>query len=65
VVTEYVPLLLTTIELPVAPVDQAYVSAVEHVNRTESPKQNVVAPSALITGVGANGITVKTKGDDG
>jgi hypothetical protein len=57
-VTEYVPDVETVIDCVVAPVDQVFPVALEDVNTTDPPVQNVVAPPAEIVGVAGTGFTV-------
>ena len=57
-VTVNVPLLLTTIDCVVAPLDQSQELAALAVRVTLPPAQNVVGPSAVIVGTGGGLLTV-------
>jgi len=61
-VTEYEPFWLTVIDWLVAPFDQVLPEALEDVNVTEPPEQNVVAPPALIVGVVGAAVTITVVG---
>jgi hypothetical protein len=50
------------IDCVVAPFDQVFPVALEEVNVTDPPEQNVVAPPALIIGVEGMEFTVTTVG---
>jgi hypothetical protein len=63
-VTEYVPEVETVIDCVVAPVDQVFPVALEDVNTTDPPAQNVVGPPAVIIGVAGTGFTVTVVGAD-
>ena len=54
----YTPLVVTVIDVLVAPVDQVFPVGEDEVNVTEPPSQNVVAPSAVMNGVAGIGFTV-------
>lgn len=56
-VTEYVPEVETVMDCVVAPFDQVLPVADEDVNVTVPPAQNVVGPSAVITGAAGPGET--------
>ena len=56
--TVYVPLAETVIDCVVSPVDQTFPLAVDEVNTTDPPAQNVVEPPAVIVGVAGIGLTV-------
>ena len=48
----------------VAPVDQSQEAASGAVSTTSSPEQNVVGPSAVITGIGGFALTVRVAGSE-
>lgn len=52
------------IDCVVAPLDHMFSVAIEDVNTTESPVQNVVGPLELIIGTTGVGITITTIGDE-
>ena len=54
----------TVMDCVVAPLDQSHDVAALAVRTTSSPVQNVVAPSAVIVGVGGFGFTLTTTGLD-
>jgi hypothetical protein len=61
-VTEYDPLCETVMDCVVAPLDQIFPVALEEVNTTEPPAQNVVDPLAVIVGIVGKGLTITTVG---
>jgi hypothetical protein len=58
--TEYDPLCETVMDCIVAPLDQVFPVALEEVNTTEPPAQNVVELPAVTVGVAGKGLTVTT-----
>jgi hypothetical protein len=63
-VTEYVPLVVTGIDCVVAPVDQVFPVVEEDVNVTVLPRQIVVEPLDVTTGVAGTAFTVTVVGND-